>query len=149
VIAAGPCGVVEQDGQNLTDGHGVVKADAFGRHADLLELHMRMAQAPLFAKRFEPLANQLPVRGCRRAAAQTRERRRAQRHLLFEQFEVGAVWREPLVGARGVAQFFGQHRDCRQRRADFVCDRRSLHAQRDRPLVVQQALLRLSERCVT
>lgn len=149
VIAARTRGVVEQNCKNLTDGHRIVKTDTLGRQTDTLELHMRMTQTPLLGKRFEPFADRLPVGRCRCTATQPRKRRRTERHLLFKQLQIGTVRREALIGSRGVAQFFGQHRNCRQRRADFVRDRGSLHAERDGAFIVKQALLRIPERCVT
>ncbi|MDR9194754.1 hypothetical protein FEP14_03240 [Burkholderia multivorans] len=138
--------VVEQDRQDLAGRDRIVERDAGRARPEQLELHVRMPQAPVLDERVEPLVDRLPARRRTRAAAQARERRRAQHHLFFEHFQVGLVAREPRIVARGIAQLFGEHRDRRQRRAHFVCNRRGLHAERDRALVAQQPLLRVAER---
>ncbi|MDR9114031.1 hypothetical protein FEP49_05975 [Burkholderia multivorans] len=138
--------VVEQDRQDLAGRDRIVERDAGRARPEQLELHVRMPQAPVLDEGVEPLVDRLPARRRTRAAAQARERRRAQHHLFFEHLQVGLVAREPRIVARGVAQFLGEHRDRRQRRAHFVCDRRGLHAERDRALVAQQPLLRVAER---
>ncbi|VWC49600.1 hypothetical protein BLA13014_07607 [Burkholderia aenigmatica] len=139
-------GVVEQDRQDLAGRDRVVERDARRTRAEQLELHMRMPQAPVLDERVEPVVHRLAARGRARTAAQARERRRAERHLLLEHLQVGLVAGQPRIVARRVAQLFREHRDRRQRRAHLVRDGGGLHAERDRPLVAQQVLLRFAER---
>ncbi|VWC22285.1 hypothetical protein BPS26883_05938 [Burkholderia pseudomultivorans] len=145
-VCARPRRIVEQDRQDLPGRDRVVERDARRTRTEQFEPHVRMPQAPVLDERVEPVVHRLAARRRARAAAQARERRRAERHLFLEHLQVGLVAREPRIVARRVAQLLGKHRDRRQRRAHLVRNRRGLHAERDRPLVAQQPLLRFAER---
>ncbi|EDS99649.1 conserved hypothetical protein [Burkholderia ambifaria IOP40-10] len=145
-MRARPRGVVEQDRQDLAGRDRVVERDTRRTRAQQFELHVRMPQAPVLDEGIEPVVHRLAARRRARAAAQARERRRAERHLLFQHLQVGLVARQPRIGACRVAQLLREHRDRRQRRAHLVCDGGGLHAERDRTLVAQQVRLRFAER---